>query len=306
MAEARVQCPFCRAENSAVPLLTAEDYEYSVPGEYQLGKCRACGFCFQIPMPTPEEIPKFYPPGYNTYEESGESLSRWLHRRYYLVEGKRIADLIGRSGRVLDVGCGNGVALEMFAKCGEWSLGGVEIDPASASDARRRGFEIWEGRFEDVAIPENSFDLIRMSHYLEHVTDPLINLRQACRLLKPGGLLYMETPHIESWDFAFWGRYWGALHFPRHLIFPSRRHARDLLQRAGLIPSRILSRLRTCGWSAGLQNFLRDKIGLRVPQKGGRVKWYPALVGLCLPISIVQALCNRPGAVAYIARKPAV
>jgi SAM-dependent methyltransferase len=301
-----VACPFCQALRAVEVVLEAQDYEYGVPGTYQLGKCTSCGFHFQVPLPPPGEIGGFYPDGYVTYVDSGPSLSRWLTRRYYLCEGQRIARLIGRQGAVLDVGCGSGLSLEMFSRCGAWKLAGVEIDTRSIAEARRRGFQVWQGRFEELDLPSESFDLVRMSHYLEHVVDPLNNLRQVHRILKPGGILYAEIPSIEGLDFAFWGRYWGALHFPRHLVFPSRRHMRELLRQVGLRDVSVLSRLRTCGWSAGIQNFLHARFGLRVPNVGGRVSWYPVLIAFCLPLSVIQALCDRPGAVAYVARKATV
>ena len=296
-------CPFCQVRRAIRPILDAEDYEYGVPGLFHLGQCCACGLHFQVPRPLPFWIPSFYPDGYVTYVESGSVLSRWLVRGYYAREARVMAALIGNSGHVLDVGCGAGLALEVFGQRRHWTLTGVELDSRSVRSAQRRGLEVLEGSFEEATLEPASFDLIRMSHYLEHVRDPLLNLERARTLLKPGGILYVEIPSIESWDFAVWGRYWGALHFPRHLIFPARRHMRTLLAQAGFTLVVVKARFRTCGWSAGIQNFLHDRWGLRVPPVGGRVAWYPLLVGLCLPLSLLQALCGRPGALAYIARK---
>lgn len=297
-------CPFCRVTRTVRVVLSAEDYEYGVPGLFHLGQCDTCGLHFQVPRPLPFRIPSFYPDGYVTYVESGWSLSRWLVRRYYAHEAGVMTRLIGASGQILDVGCGAGQSLKVFAQREGWSVSGVEIDARSVHAAREHGLFVWDGRFEVAPLEPESFDLVRMSHYLEHVLDPLANLQRAHHVLKPGGLLYVEIPSIESWDFAFWGRYWGALHFPRHLIFPARRHMRALLARAGFTLLAIRPRFRTCGWSAGIQNFLHDRCGLQVPPVGGRVAWYPLLVGLCLPLSLLQALCGRPGALAYIARKP--
>ena len=296
-------CPFCRENRTVRLVVSAEDYEYGVPGLFHLGQCCACGLHFQVPRPLPFRIPSFYPDGYVTYVESGSVLSRWLVRGYYAREARVMATLIGDSGHVLDVGCGAGLALEVFGQRRHWTLTGVELDSRSVRSAQRRGLEVLEGSFEEATLEPASFDLIRMSHYLEHVRDPLLNLERARTLLKPGGILYVEIPSIESWDFAVWGRYWGALHFPRHLIFPAQRHMRTLLAQAGFTLVVVKARFRTCGWSAGIQNFLHDRWGLRVPPVGGRVAWYPLLVGLCLPLSLLQALCGRPGALAYIARK---
>lgn len=295
-------CPFCQVTRQCRVVLSAEDYEYGVPGLFHLGQCDVCGLHFQVPRPPPFRIPTFYPDGYVTYVESGWSLSRWLVRRYYAHEAAVMTRLIGPSGQILDVGCGAGQSLEIFAERGAWSLTGVEIDSGAVRAASRRGLDVRSGRFETANLPSHSFDLVRMSHYLEHVLDPRANLQRAHQVLKSRGLLYVEIPSIESWDRAVWGRYWGALHFPRHLVFPGRRHMRALLAQAGFTLLAIEARFRTCGWSAGIQNVLHDRCGLHVPSVGGRVAWYPLLVGLCLPLSLLQAVCGRPGALAYIAR----
>ena len=79
----------------------------------------------------------------------------------------------------------------------------------------------------------DSFDLIRMGHVIEHVRDPLATLRRAWELLKPGGTLFGETPNIDCWDFELFGRYWGALHFPRHIALFSPETISEACERAG-------------------------------------------------------------------------
>jgi hypothetical protein len=67
---------------------------------------------------------------------------------------------------------------------------------------------------------------------------------------------------------------------------------------------RITPRLRTVGWSAGIQNWLADRYGLRVPPNG-RVPWYPFLIVPFLPVTTLQALLSRTATMAFTARKPA-
>jgi hypothetical protein len=142
-----------------------------------------------------------------------------------------------------------------------------------------------------------------MGHVIEHVRDPIATLRRAWELLRPGGILFGETPNIDCWDFRLFGRYWGALHFPRHIALFSPETIRAACEQTGFVGTRIVPRLRTVGWSAGIQNWLADRAGLRVPSNG-RVRWYPALIVPFLPVTIFQALVSRTATMAFIARRP--
>jgi len=293
-------CDLCRSNRQVSILFEARDYEYGVPGVYKLGWCRECRFYFQIPRPSLDEIPRFYPPTYAVYGD--DPVLGWLFRLTSWLDARRARALIGSRGRVLDVGCGSGAALLAMARSGQWEVSGVELDPGAAAYARRRGLTVHQGGLEDVALEQGTFDLIRMGHVIEHFREPLAALRRAFELLRTGGVLFGETPNTDCWDFKLFGRYWGALHFPRHITLFNERTIRRACLEAGFVQVRILPRLRTVGWSAGVQNFLADRAGLRVPPNG-RVWWYPLLILPFLPLTALQALVSRPGTLAFVARR---
>jgi SAM-dependent methyltransferase len=281
-------------------LYCARDYEHGVPGEWQVAQCRACGFCCQDPLPAPEVIPSFYPRDYAPY--TSDSVIDWLFKMVYWVDARRIRKLIGPSGRVLDVGCGNGAALLALKGQGEWDLWGVEIDPAAAEFARSRGLNVQTGDLLNADLPAGGFDLIRMGHVLEHVPDPVENLKRAYNLLRPKGLLFGETVNTDCLDSRLFGKYWGGLHLPRHIVFFDRHNLAHTLERIGFSDVRTMPRLRTVGWSAGIQNFLVDRIGLKVP-RNGRVQWYILLIIPFLPVTLLQSIVHRTAAMAFLGRK---
>jgi SAM-dependent methyltransferase len=293
-------CDLCRSDQHAVPVLEARDYEYGVSGRFTLSHCTACGLYYQTPRPPLDAIPTYYPPTYAVYGD--DPVVGWLFRITYWLDARRVAQLIGRRGRVLDVGCGAGGALSALAEMGEWDVRGLELDAEAARQAARRGFDVRQGDLVDTDFPPESFDLIRMGHVIEHVRDPMATLRRAFELLRPGGILFGETPNIDCWDFRLFGRYWGALHFPRHIVLFSPETIRRACEEAGFMAPRIVPRWRTVGWSAGLQNWLADRGGLRVPSNG-RVRWYPALIAPFLPVTVFQALVSRTATMAFVARR---
>lgn len=103
-----------------------------------------------------------------------------------------------RSGSLLDVGCATGSFLSL-AKASGWRCSGVEVSAFAAQQARERtGCEIFCGRLEDAPFPRASFDVVTMWDLLEHLPDPLQGLQIARGLLKPSGLLLVNTPNENS------------------------------------------------------------------------------------------------------------
>src|SRR5205823_10757107 len=81
-----------------------------------------------------------------------------------------------------------------------------------------------------------SFDVITMWHSLEHVHHPMKILREAHRLLVPGGRLLVAVPNIDSLPFRWFGSAWYGLDLPRHLTHFAPWTLHLMLERAGFRP----------------------------------------------------------------------
>jgi 2-polyprenyl-3-methyl-5-hydroxy-6-metoxy-1,4-benzoquinol methylase len=103
-----------------------------------------------------------------------------------------------KSGSLLDVGCATGSFLSL-ARAKGWECRGVEVSPFAAARARERtGCEIFCGELEEAPFAHDAFDVITMWDLLEHLPDPLGGLEKARALLKPSGLLLVNTPNENS------------------------------------------------------------------------------------------------------------
>jgi SAM-dependent methyltransferase len=133
---------------------------------------------------------------------------------------------------LLDVGCGSGSFLQIAQSCG-WTVMGVEPDPKAVAYGREQGLNIVQGSIELFEGQESMFDVITLSHVIEHVHDPVALLRSCHRLLKPNGQIWLETPNIDSLGHSRYGRDWHGLDPPRHLVLFDPQSLIMALHRAG-------------------------------------------------------------------------
>lgn len=157
--------------------------------------CKNCQLVFTNPQPEPQELLPRYGADYYAAWVSPRQQSRreklWAKRVALL---KRVRP----QGKLLDVGCGEGLFLHCAQRAG-YEVSGVEISEFAVSYARKKyGLHIQQGSLEDACLPENAFDLITLWHTLEHLPAPDLTLRQAYQLLKRGGYLFAAVPNVAN------------------------------------------------------------------------------------------------------------
>lgn len=117
------------------------------------------------------------------------------------ITAQMIGHVLGRwpqpaGARVLDVGCGQGVALELFAAAGLQATGIAMGEDVRV--CRERGFDVLEMNMSFLDFPAASFDLVWCRHALEHSVFPLFTLSELHRVLRLGGVLYIEVPAPDT------------------------------------------------------------------------------------------------------------
>lgn len=111
--------------------------------------------------------------------------------------------LAADSKRVLDVGCGAGANAALIkARHAECDVFGITLSAAEADLARRYTAQCWVFDIEG-ALPNDladlSFDVLLLSHVLEHLRDPAAVLARLSGLLRSGGQVLIAVPNILSW-----------------------------------------------------------------------------------------------------------
>ncbi len=140
--------------------------------------------------------------------------------------------------RVLDVGCGFGQSLGYHTARG-CDVYGVEADENIRRVAKKFGYKVHVGLFDDSIYEPEFFDYVTMDQVIEHVTVPLSTLRGVARILKPGGTAIFSTPNSSGWGARFFGRRWINWHTPYHVQFFSRRSMQLAAEQSGLVVAEV-------------------------------------------------------------------
>ena len=238
-------CPACGAPLPAAPAIRGRDRLHGIPGEFDVHVCSACGSGRTVPLVPTERLGELYPPAYNAYalpeaplvRTAATALFRWRYWRG--LRRPPLGELARRPpGRLLDVGSGRGDLGVMLAPRG-WDVTGLEPSPEACEESRSRGVRTVEGTLSTsvAELADGGFDAVVFQHSLEHVAEPLDDLRAAAGVLRPDGLALISLPNFGSWQARRFGADWFHLDLPRHRSHFTRHGLEALVRRAGLSPA---------------------------------------------------------------------
>ena len=237
-------CPVC-SNPATSRALTGKDFLFETTSRlFTLDACTSCRCLFLNPMPSNNEIAGFYPPSY-WWSPSRPGRLKMLESAYRRIALRDHIAFItksakGRSGlELLDVGCGSGTLLGLLKGHG-FHVKGVDFSSEASAVAKRdNGVDVAVGSLEEVHFPDRSFDVVTLFHVMEHVTNPRQVLSEVSRILRPEGVVILQVPNIESWQFKIFGAKWYGLDIPRHVIDYSKNSMLKLLNDSGFLPARI-------------------------------------------------------------------
>jgi SAM-dependent methyltransferase len=248
------------------------DFEYhTTREEIEYLQCQSCRLIFPKGIPVEAALPTIYPSNYYSFSETKapnrvvRAVRAWMAR----LKGRQYMSLVpGSDVAVVDIGCGDGRLLDILkASCPSgWHYAGVDWSEQAIERLRRKGYDGRNGDVSrlDLADWGGKFDLALMHQLIEHVRDPrelLIKIRQ---LLKVGGVLSVETPDINAWDFHLLSkRYWAGYHIPRHFYIFDKQNFAELAREAGFEVISVVSLVNPVLWIHSIQSFFQDKPMLR-------------------------------------------
>jgi SAM-dependent methyltransferase len=225
------------APRSYCPICGSNQLFYSFSHQsYRVMSCSDCAAMFLNPQPSDGELAKIYTESYFLGHESEQgrrntSEMKCATARQYLAELARYSG--APSGRLLEVGCGEGDFLSEAEAAG-YDVTGVEYSAAACATAGKRmqRGRVLQGELADANLPESHFDVCVLNDVIEHVRDPLAFLREVRRVLRPGGALFIATPDLNSWSARMMKERWMEWK-PEHLTYFNRDNIQTALLKAG-------------------------------------------------------------------------
>ncbi|MGF1591675.1 MAG: class I SAM-dependent methyltransferase [Kiloniellaceae bacterium] len=213
----------------------------------------ADGFVTVAEKPTPEELEAFYKDKYFGARSRNQYAQDYTEKEVqhkYLDCEEALAVFGERTGRLLDVGCGEGFFLKYFKDQG-WDVRGLDF----TSEGVERHFpdlcDVLEtGNLFDLLSRETAsgarYDMVVCNNVLEHVIDPLQLLEDLKAVVAPGGMVRLAVPNDGSWlqqqvvDLGFAREnFWVCP--PEHLSYFTIDSLDSLLRRTGWRPLEILT-----------------------------------------------------------------
>jgi ubiquinone/menaquinone biosynthesis C-methylase UbiE len=240
---------------------------FEILRQTEFWKCTECGL-FQYGCAGSEEA-------YNcpTYH-AGYEQQRRRKIRTAMVRLQRIAAIVHTPApRLLDIGCGIGAVMEAATQRG-WQATGADVSQAVVAGCQQRGLDcqlIADGR---LPFPDRSFDIATAWSVIEHVEDVRQTLAEWRRVLKPGGILAMDTSNALCWKARLLGaryrHFWPHGHTYTFTPVTLGRFVREAGFR--LVPAPFFGSLRGATWlqacySLGyqLQFQVRERLRLQKP-----------------------------------------
>jgi 2-polyprenyl-3-methyl-5-hydroxy-6-metoxy-1,4-benzoquinol methylase len=294
-------CLLCGADRRSIVLEAPEDAAATAGPRPSVVRCDACGLCYTSPRPTPAAMQRFYPEGYSPHrlEPHAKALKRKKWWAGWLGWGSPVRSALLRheKGRLLDFGCGGGKFLAQMHAEG-WQVLGVDISDSVVDRVKQAlGLPALAGDLSAPELDGSSFDLVTMRQSLEHVHDPLEVLRQARRLLVPGGTLMVWVPNIDSLPFRWFGPAWYGLDLPRHLAHFTPSTLRRMVVEAGFQAERLWM-VRHSSW---LQRSARRARELgRCGPKSRWLAWRP----VCRLVTRYAFVTRQSDCIALLATRP--
>lgn len=216
--------------NGSVP--NTDAFRCTSPGygaHAQIVQCNHCGLVYANPRWSAEDLSVAYEAVEDlTYVNEREGRELTFKNHLQAMESR----LGAAEGRLLlDVGAYIGVFVEIAAAAG-WQACGIEPSAWAAALAQERGTKVIQGTLDTPALSGSSFDVVTMWDVIEHLDDPVAELRKSYELMRPGGWLVVHTMDIDSLAARLMGRRWPWL-MDMHLYYFSRATLQAMLEKAG-------------------------------------------------------------------------
>ena len=196
---------------------------------WSIVQCSSCGLVFVNPRLNEAGMRLVYSEDYFQLQYDNEDTRKRL--AMYRIEILDLERTI-RGGRFLDVGAGRGDFLVALGF--HWEKFGCEVNEVAVRYAKdHHRLALTPTAFTEAGYPGSFFDCVSLRGVIEHVPDPASDLREAFRVLKPGGIVSLNTPNIDSLCARIYRENFRLVDPRFHIYYFSTRTMTRLLEQVG-------------------------------------------------------------------------
>ncbi|TRV11694.1 MAG: class I SAM-dependent methyltransferase [Microcystis wesenbergii Mw_MB_S_20031200_S109] len=198
-------CPICQEENGEI--LYAQNFVlpegHPLSNGYDILCCDRCGFVYADTTVSQKDYDIFYTK-LSKYEDK-KTATGGGESPYDAARLQKTAECIAeflpdKSVRILDIGCANGGLLGYLKKLGYNNLCGLDPSPICAETTKQKyDIETYTGSMFELPDSFGVFDVIILSHVLEHIQDVSSALTNLKDILDKNGILYAEVPDAKRY-----------------------------------------------------------------------------------------------------------
>ena len=224
------------------PLCGKKSLDFDVWVKTDIGdivKCKRCGLGFL----NPQNFRDFKNINTSIYNEKryykrlirmqGELTSRYKNQM------KEIKRIVKKKGKIVDIGCSIGMFLNVASSFG-FELYGFDLNKINLQKAKKLfNINTLPDNFLKNQKFNNFFNVATMWDVLEHLEDPIGFLSRLILKIKPGGLLVVQCPNMESYVFLKFGKRWNWLTPGDHLQFFTPYTLTKVITAAGFHPIKV-------------------------------------------------------------------
>jgi 2-polyprenyl-3-methyl-5-hydroxy-6-metoxy-1,4-benzoquinol methylase len=233
-------------------------FEANVAQKSRIVKCKNCALIYANPRWKPADVEQI-----TAWDPNFDPIAQpWFKKRFdkeqiqvrdYENSRREMAAIFPERGKLLEIGFSMGFGLKAWQKDG-WEVWGVEPWQLGTKYAKEQLQlpNVSAQTLAQAAFPNESFDVVVLLHVIEHLDDPKAELKEICRLLKPGGRFIVETPRYDSLMFKMLGRRERSVSCDGHIYF----FTADTLSKLGREVGLETEKVRSVGRSLTLHRLL--------------------------------------------------
>ena len=245
------RCLVCESRSLKEIYKDLYDKTHFKEGKFSLIQCENCKLEFIDPLLDEKQLGKYYPNNYYSFVNE-DGLVRWYDKLSAYLHSGKFGSLFllpfkpflasfftlkkDKGKRILEIGCGNGLMLEVYQKYGLITAG---LEPyGSKLTEKEKKLGIKRRSIEKASFKEK-FDYIILREVLEHIPNPKKVLEKCREWIKEDGTLVIEMPNTNSlWRRKF-KKNWFGYDVPRHVYNYNPKNISLFLRKLGFRVEKI-------------------------------------------------------------------